>query len=88
MYLVYHVQLKLYETNTECASRKLPGAQESRRMMWFATQAFRVSYGTPIFRISSQDESRNLLMIRLSRTGRNDLVMKQVHTAILSFLYF
>ena len=33
----------------EHASRKLPGTQETRRIIRFQTQAFRIKYGTPLF---------------------------------------
>ena len=65
-----HVLLK----NIEHTSRKLPGTQETRRLMRFATQAYRIRYGNAIFVTFSPDESHNLLMIRLSRTRRNDPV--------------
>ena len=54
--------------------RKLPGTQETRRLMRFITQAYRIRYGTAIFVTFSPDESHNLLMVRLSRTRRNDPV--------------
>ena len=60
--------------NIEHASRSLPGTQETRRMMRFATQAYRIKYGTPIFVTFSPDESQSLLMVRMSRTRRNDPV--------------
>ena len=44
--------------------------------MRFATQAFWIRYGTAIFVTCSPDESHNALMIRLSRTRRNDPVWK------------
>ena len=62
--------------NIEHASRKLPGTQETRRIMRFQTQGFRIKYGTPLFVTFSPDESHNILMIRLSRTRRNDPVFK------------
>ena len=40
-----HILLK----NIEHASRKLPGTQETRRLMRFQTHAFRIKYGTPLF---------------------------------------
>ena len=49
--------------------------------MRFATQAYRIKYGTPIFVTFSPDESHNLLMIRLSRTRRSDPVFKSKLTA-------
>ena len=54
--------------------RKLPGTQETRRLMRFITQAYRIRYGTAIFVTFSPDETHNLLMVRLSRTRRNDPV--------------
>ena len=54
-----HLLLK----NIAHASRKLPGTQETRRMMIFITQAYRIRYGTAIFVTFSPDESQNLLMI-------------------------
>ena len=35
--------------NIEHASRKLPGTTDTRRLMRFQTQAFRIEYGTPLF---------------------------------------
>ena len=43
-------------------------------MMRFDTNAMRVRYGVPIFVTFSPDEAHNLLMVRLSRTRRNDTV--------------
>ena len=60
----------------EHASRKLPGTQEARRIMRFQTQAFIIKYGTPLFITLSPDESHNILMLRLSRTRRNDPVFQ------------
>ena len=54
--------------------RKLPGTQETRRLMRFITQAYRIRYGTAIFVTFSPDETHNLLMVRLSRTRRHDPV--------------
>ena len=71
-----HILLK----HIEHASRKLPGTQETRRVMRFQTQAFRIKYGTPLFITFSPDESHNVLMLRLSRTRRNDPVFES-HTA-------
>ena len=42
--------------------------------MRYITQAYRIRYGTAIFVTFSPDETHNLLMIRLSRTRRNDPV--------------
>ena len=42
--------------------------------MRFITQAYRIRYGTAIFVTFSPDESQNMLMIRFSRTRRNDPV--------------
>ena len=67
-----HLLLK----NIEHASRKLPGTQETRRIMRFQTQAFRIKYGTPLFITFSPDESHNVLMLRLSRARRNDPVFQ------------
>ena len=67
-----HILLK----NIEHASRQLPGTQETRRVMRFQTQAFRIKYGTPLFITFSPDESHNVLMLRLSRTRRNDPVFQ------------
>ena len=60
--------------NIEHTTRKLPGTQETRRQMRFDTHANRIRYGVPIFVTFSPDEAHNLLMIRLSRTRRKDLV--------------
>ena len=62
--------------NIEHASRKLPGTQETRRIMRFQTQAFRIKYGTPLFITFPPDESHNILMLRISRTRRNDPVFQ------------
>ena len=72
---------KVLLRNIEHSSRSLPGTQETRRMMRFATQAYRIKYGTPIFVTFSPDESHNLLMIRSSRTRRSDPVFKSKLTA-------
>ena len=52
-----------------------------------ATQAFRICYGTLISITCSLDESHNLLMIRLSRTRRNEFVMTCKTTQPFSQLY-
>eukprot|EP00959_Pyramimonas_sp_CCMP1952_P097865 2045388-Pyramimonas_sp.AAC.1 len=44
--------------------------------MRFETNALRVRYGVPIFVTFSPDEGHNLLMVRLSRTRRQDPVHK------------
>ncbi|CAK0853990.1 unnamed protein product [Prorocentrum cordatum] len=46
------------------------------RVMRFETNALRVRYGVPIFVTFSPDEGHNLLMVRLSRTRRQDPVHK------------
>ena len=63
--------------NIEHTSRRLPGTQEVRRLMRFDTNAMRVRYGVPIFVTFSPDEAHNLLMVRLSRTRRNDPVFAE-----------
>ena len=60
--------------NIEHTSRKIPGTQEVRRVMRFQIQGYRIRYGVPIFVTFSPDEGHNLLMVRLSRTRRNDPV--------------
>ena len=45
--------------------------------MRFNTNAMRIRYGVPIFVTFSPDEAHNLLMIRLSRTRRNDPVFAE-----------
>jgi hypothetical protein len=60
--------------NIEHSSRRIPGTQETRRLMRFNTHAYRIRYGVPIFVTFSPDEAHNMLMIRLSRTRRNDNV--------------
>ncbi|CAK0901015.1 unnamed protein product, partial [Prorocentrum cordatum] len=60
--------------NIEHASRRLPGTQETRRVMRFQTNALRVRYGVPIFVTFSPDEGHNMIMVRLSRTRRRDPV--------------
>ena len=62
--------------NMESTAKRLPGTQEARRVMRFETNALRVKYGVPLFITFSPDESHNLLMIRLSRTRRNDPAVK------------
>lgn len=62
-------------SNIEHTSRRLPGTQETRRLMRFDTNAHRIRYGVPIFVTFSQDEAHNLSMIRFSRVRRNDLVL-------------
>ena len=58
-------------------TRKIPGTQETRRMMRSATQAFCVRYGTHMCITLLPEESHILIMIRLSRIRRNDPVMKK-----------
>ena len=58
--------------NIEHTSRKIPGTQEVRRVMRFDIQGYRIRYVVPIFVTFSPDEAHNMLMIRLSRTRRND----------------
>ena len=58
--------------NIEHTSRKIPGTQEVRRMMRFEIEGYRIKYGVPIFVTFSPDETHNMLMLRLSRTRRND----------------
>jgi hypothetical protein len=60
--------------NIEHTTRRLPGTQETRRLMRFDTNAHRVRYGTPIFVTWSPDEAHNLLLIRLARTREGDPV--------------
>ena len=67
-----HILLK----NIEHASRKLPGTQETRRIMRFQIHGYRIKYGAPLFITFSPDESHNVLMLRLSRTRRNDPVFQ------------
>ena len=50
--------------NISYTTRRIPGTQETRIMMIFATQAYRIRDGTPIFITCSPDEGHNLLMIR------------------------
>ena len=73
--------------NIEHASRKLPGTQETRRLMRFQTQAFRIRYGTPLFITYSPDESQNLLMVRLSRKRRRDPIFQSSTAAKTCLLY-
>ena len=68
-------------------TRKHPGTQETSRMMIFATQAYRIRYGTPICATLFLDESHILVMITLSRTRRNDPAMTNKFTKPLSHLY-
>ena len=63
--------------NIEHTSRRLPGTQEVRRLMRFDANAMRIRYGGPIFVTFSPDEAHSLLMIRLSRTRRNDPVFAE-----------
>ena len=67
--------------NIEHTSRRLPGTQETRRIMRFDTNAHRVRYGVPIFVTFSPDEAHNLLMVRLSRTRASDTVFAEGHDA-------
>ena len=70
--------------NIEHTSRRLPGTQETRRVMRFETNALRVRYGVPIFVTFSPDEGHSLLMVRLSRTRRRDPVHNAVSDAAAS----
>ena len=67
--------------NAEATTRHMAGTQETRRQMRFDTNAMRVKYGVPIFVTFSPDDKHNLLMIRLSRTRRNDPVLLNDPTA-------
>ena len=51
--------------NIEHTSRKIPGTQETRRLMRYDTHANRVRYGVPIFVTFSPDDAHNMLMLRL-----------------------
>ena len=55
--------------------------------MRVATQAYRIRYGIRMFVKFSPDEGHSCLMIRLSRTRRNDSVLKHEFTLPLSQLY-
>ena len=59
----------------EHITRKLPGTQETQRMMRFDTHAYRVRYGVPIFVTFTPDEAHNTVMLRLSRSRRGDPVV-------------
>jgi len=63
--------------NIEHTSRKLPGTQETRRIMRFDTNASRVRFGVPIFVTFTPDEAHSMIMVRLSRNRRNDPVHYQ-----------
>ena len=71
-------------THISHTTRNIAGTQETRIMMIFAIQAYRIRYGTPIVVTVSLDDSYTLLMIRLSRTRRNDPVMTHKITKPLS----
>ena len=58
--------------NIEHVSRKQPGTQDTRRIMRFDTNAFRVRYCVQIFVTYSPDEAHSLLMVRFSRVRRSD----------------
>ena len=58
--------------NLEYVSSQIPGTMEIRKMMRFATHAGRIRRGVPIFVTWSPDEKHNTLMLRLSRSRRND----------------
>ena len=60
--------------NIEHTSRRLPGTQETRRLMRFDTHGNRIRHGVPIFVTFHPDEAHSLLMVRLSRTRRTDPV--------------
>ena len=60
--------------NIEHTTRKIPGTQETRKLMRYDTNAHRQRYGLPIFVTFSPDEAHNLLMIRFSRTRTKDPV--------------
>ena len=63
----------------EHMTRKLPGTQETRRQMRFDTHAYRVRYGVPIFVTFTPDEAHSGVMLRLSRTRRNDPILTCGH---------
>ena len=68
--------------NIEHLTRKLPGTQGARRQMRFDTHANRVRYGVPIFVTFTPDEGHNAMMMRLSRTRRNDPVLTSGHDEV------
>ena len=65
----------------EHTSRKVPGTQETRRMMRFDTHVNRVRYGVSIFVTYTPNEAQNMVMLRLSRTRLNDPVFAEGHDA-------
>ena len=58
--------------NLEYVCSQIPGTMESRKMMRIATHAGRLTKGMLIFVTWSPDDRQNLLMLRLSRTRRNN----------------
>ena len=56
--------------NLEHATRTIPGTQEVRKIMRYATHAGRIRRGVPIFITFSPDEKHNMPMLRLSRCRR------------------
>ena len=58
--------------NLEYICAQIPGTMAIRKTMRFATHAGRLTKGVPIFVTWSPDEKHNVLMLRLSRTRRND----------------
>ena len=65
----------------EHTTRKIPGTQETRRLMRFDTNAHRLRYGLPIFVTFFPDEAHNLLMLRFSRARTGDPIwIDAMHT--------
>ena len=60
--------------NVQNVSTCIEGTHEVRRLMRHEIQAFHVFYGAPLIVTFSPNERHNTLMLRLSRTGHNDLV--------------
>ena len=61
--------------NVKALTRKISGTDETRILMRYDTNACRVHRGAaPLFVTISPDEKHNMLMLRLSRTRRNDPV--------------
>ena len=59
-------------TGARALSAKIPGTDEVRVQMRYETNAMRVRYGLPIFVTVSPDAKHNVLLMRMSRTRRND----------------
>ena len=60
----------------EHTSRRVQGTHETRRLMRWTLQSYRIVYGTCLFVTFSPNEKDSLLMIRLGRLRASDAAAK------------